>query len=99
MPNPGKDIKSRHLAALVAFSVTGCSHALPTPLYLQCRVNADPPYVDQVNGNLRLRSGGPAINAGTASYTHLGHQVLACPPGSYAVPAPDLGARETAAPP
>jgi hypothetical protein len=48
------------------------------------KVNADPLYVDQVNGNLRLRSGSPAINAGTASYTHLGQPVLAYPPGSYA---------------
>ena len=62
-------------------------------------VNADPLYIDQVNGNLRRRSGSPAINAGTASYTHLGQPVLAYPPGSYAGTAPDLGAHETASPP
>ena len=46
-----------------------------------------------------LLVGSPAIDAGTASYTHLSQPVLAYPPGSYAGPAPDLGAYETVSPP
>lgn len=58
-------------------------------------VTSDPLYVDRAGGNLRLRSGSRAINAGTAIYTHLGQTVLAYPAGSYTGAAPDLGAYES----
>ena len=58
-------------------------------------VSADPLYLDRIGGgDLRLQPGSPAIDAGTASYRHLGETVLAYPAGSYAGAAPDLGAHE-----
>jgi Right handed beta helix region len=58
-------------------------------------VTADPLYLDRTGGDLGLRDSSPAIDAGTATYVHLGEAVLAYPAGSYAGSGPDLGAFET----
>jgi hypothetical protein len=59
-------------------------------------VTADPLYLDRTGGDLGLRASSPTIDAGTATYVHLGETVLAYPAGSYAGTGPDLGAFETA---
>ena len=47
-------------------------------------VTADPLYLDRTGGDLGLRASSPAIDAGPATYVHLGETVLAYPAGSYA---------------